>query len=202
MALAKPRHYCRNSHCRSKLKGSVDNPHKAFCTPFCYNQFFSWKCRVCEKPILKGRRRKQPDHCHAIDCRKAFRTYPEAFGYPSAPNSQNANYGERSAHFTGVKKAGLGLKQVIQAEVIDCRKWQEEVSADGVVSYVSSLTRLARVRLYFEDEAPAIGSGWRIVSADIGDKRVRLTDHFGRTAEVKLETYHSLRAQPFAETVQ
>jgi hypothetical protein len=103
---AELRHRCRNQNCRTKLKSPVDNHHKAFCTPFCYTQFYSWKCKVCEKPILKGKRRKQPDHCHARDCRKAFRTYPEAFGYPYSPT---VNYDFRSAHFAGVK---IGLRDL------------------------------------------------------------------------------------------
>jgi hypothetical protein len=98
---------------------------------------------------------------------------------------------------------------VIQTEIIAAHDWRDEVSVDGVKSYVTRLRSNAptgpsgpRVRIYFEDEAPAIGSGWRIVTAEIDDKRVRLADHFGRTAEVKLATYHALRAQPFAGEVQ
>src|SRR5262245_22977201 len=99
------RHFCRNKNCRSKLAVPTDNHHKAFCTKYCFEQFYSWRCKVCEKPILKGKRRKLPDHCHDHRCRKDFRRYPEAFGYPC---SRTVNYGSRSAHFTGVKSALAG----------------------------------------------------------------------------------------------
>ena len=103
---------CRNQRCRCKLPIPTENDHKAFCTPYCYNQFYQWRCKVCEKPILKGRRRKQPDHCHSVGCRKNFRTYPEAFGYPY---SQTVKQDQRSAHFTeaflasGPYRAGIGM---------------------------------------------------------------------------------------------
>jgi hypothetical protein len=58
---------CRNQRCRTKLPLPTDNEHKAFCSPYCFNQFYHWKCRVCEKPILRGRRRKMPEHCHGRD---------------------------------------------------------------------------------------------------------------------------------------
>jgi hypothetical protein len=150
------RHYCRNLKCRTKLKAPVDNHHRAFCTPYCYNQFYSWKCKVCEKPILKGNRRKSPDHCHSADCRKDFRRYREAFSYPqkaqTTHGSQTVDYASRSAHFTGVKSAlrtpvwgwyrgGIvGPKRVVQAAVIDAREWHEVISPDDVKTYVSRIT--------------------------------------------------------------
>ena len=100
---------CRNINCKSKLPVPTDNHHKAFCTPYCYNQFYSWKCKVCEEPILKGKHRKQPDHCHRRDCRLDFKRFPETFLYPKRAEtgglSQTCDYGSRSAHFTGVKSA-------------------------------------------------------------------------------------------------
>ena len=98
---------CRNQRCRSKLPIPTDNDHKAFCSPYCFDQFYNWKCKVCENPILKGRRRKQPDHCHARDCRLEFRRYPDAYSYPT---SRERNYGSGSAHFTGVKNAQEGTR--------------------------------------------------------------------------------------------
>ena len=93
---------CRNQRCRSKLPIPTDNDHKAFCSRYCYEQFYHWRCKVCENPILKSRRRKQPNHCHDHRCRRDFRRYPEAFGYHP---SQTINYGSRSAHFPGLKSA-------------------------------------------------------------------------------------------------
>jgi hypothetical protein len=93
---------CRNQRCRSKLPIPTDNQHKAFCTPFCYGQFYRWKCKVCENPIQKGRRRKVPDHCHDRRCRRHFRRYSETYRYPTSPV---VNLGSRSADFTGLKSA-------------------------------------------------------------------------------------------------
>ena len=88
---------CRNQRCRCKLPIPTENDHKAFCSPYCYDQFYQWRCKVCEEPILKGRRRKSPDHCHAERCRKDFRRYQETFSYPHSPT---CNYDPKSAHFT------------------------------------------------------------------------------------------------------
>lgn len=96
---------CRNQRCRCKLASPTGNDHKAFCSRYCFEQFYFWRCRVCEKPIKKGRRRKQPDHCHDHRCRKAFRRYPDAFSYTP---TRDCNYGSESAHFTGVKSAVSG----------------------------------------------------------------------------------------------
>jgi hypothetical protein len=104
---------CRNQRCRTKLEAPTDNHHKAFCTPYCFDQFYHWKCKVCEKPIQRGRRGKQPDHCHDHRCRRDFRRFPESFTYPNSVTRNAAeghggltvNYGSRSAHFTGLKSA-------------------------------------------------------------------------------------------------
>ena len=89
---------CRNQRCRSKLTVPTDNDHYAFCSKYCFEQFYRWRCKVCENPILKGKRRKPPDHCRDPRCRRDFRRYPEAFGYPYG---QTVNQDQRSAHFTG-----------------------------------------------------------------------------------------------------
>ena len=100
------RFLCRNQRCRSKLPIPTENDHKAFCSQYCYEQFYQWRCKVCEEPILKGRRRKSPDHCHAERCRKDFRRYPEAFSYPY---SQTVKQDQKSAHFT---EAFFGIRRV------------------------------------------------------------------------------------------
>jgi hypothetical protein len=43
--------------------------------------------------------------------------------------------------------------------------------------------------VYFEDECPRLGCGWRMVLAKIGWKWVRLTDALGRTAKIKRGTW-------------
>jgi hypothetical protein len=95
---------CRNLRCQLGLPIPTENDHKAFCTPYCYDQFYKWRCKVCEDPILKGKRRKSPDHCHKKRCRKDFRRYQEAFSYPRP----TCNYDPKSAHFTG---AFLGIRR-------------------------------------------------------------------------------------------
>ena len=71
----------RKQRCRSELPIPTDNHHHAFCSKYCFEQFYKWRCKVCEDPILKGKRRKSPDYCHDRRCRKGFRRYPEAFSY-------------------------------------------------------------------------------------------------------------------------
>jgi len=45
------RHYCRNPHCRSKLKAPVEDHHLAFCTPSCHHNFYRLRCRICERRL-------------------------------------------------------------------------------------------------------------------------------------------------------
>src|SRR5262249_2921952 len=99
MTATSQRHYCRNRRCRTKMAVPVDNHCHAFCSKYCFDQFYQWRCKVCEEPILKGRRRKSPEHCRKPRCRVEFRRYIETFSYPS---SRTVNLGSGSAHFTGV----------------------------------------------------------------------------------------------------
>jgi hypothetical protein len=132
---------CRNTRCRSKLPVPTDNDRKAFCTPYCYNQFYNWRCKVCEEPILKGKRRKQPDHCHSAECRSDFRRFPDTFTYPkSTPDSPTVNYGSRSAHFTGLKSAlerSLTGYRIIAGPILSPpervseAEWRERDAADA-----------------------------------------------------------------------
>jgi hypothetical protein len=50
-----------------------------------------------------------------------------------------------------------------------------------------------RVKIFFEDEAPRLGCGWRWVSVQIGRKWVRLQDDMGRTARFTLAQYAELK---------
>ena len=43
------RHYCRNTHCRSKLKAPVENEHHAFCTPGCHARILPEPRVLCVK---------------------------------------------------------------------------------------------------------------------------------------------------------
>ena len=50
-----------------------------------------------------------------------------------------------------------------------------------------------KYRIYFEDEAPRIGSGWRVVMARTGRKWVRI---FGPTGRARLSKADFARLQP------
>jgi hypothetical protein len=64
---------CRNLRCRCKLGAPTDNHHKAFCSQYCYDQFYRWKCVVCEKELPReGRRRTL---CRGHKCRLDYRKF-------------------------------------------------------------------------------------------------------------------------------
>ena len=84
---------CRNLRCRSKLVSATDNHHKAFCSQYCYDQFYRWKCVVCEKELpRKGRRRKL---CRGHKCRLDYRNFRPTFllsdssGLPRGPKCKS-----------------------------------------------------------------------------------------------------------------
>jgi hypothetical protein len=72
MDTSSKRHRCRNLRCRTKLSVPTDNHHKAFCTQYCYDQFFARKCRVCEKPLSEGHRRQL---CAKPECARDWRNF-------------------------------------------------------------------------------------------------------------------------------
>jgi hypothetical protein len=45
--------------------------------------------------------------------------------------------------------------------------------------------RAVRMTVYFEDEAPRLGAGLRIVRARVGWKWAHVTDAFGRKARIR-----------------
>ena len=77
-ALAAPRHYCRQD--RTKLAEPTDNLRRAFCTRFCWEQFYRHRCVVCEKPIRRKNERQKT--CIDHDCKAAIRRYPLAYSWP------------------------------------------------------------------------------------------------------------------------
>ena len=50
-----------------------------------------------------------------------------------------------------------------------------------------------RVKIFFEDEAPRLGCGWRWVYVKVGRKWVRVRDGMGRTARFTLDQYEQLK---------
>jgi len=68
---------CRNLRCRCKLASPTDNHHKAFCSQYCYDQFYRWKCVVCEKELPReGRPRKL---CRGQKCRLDHRNFRSTY---------------------------------------------------------------------------------------------------------------------------
>jgi hypothetical protein len=85
--------YCRNSRCRTKLPVPTDNEHKAFCSPYCYNQFFHWKCAVCEDPIPRGRHSKPRKCCRKPKCRHAYKRFHAVYSAPDWGASKLSSWG-------------------------------------------------------------------------------------------------------------
>src|SRR5262245_57197243 len=102
MSEPKLRFYCRNLKCRTKLSSPTDNEHKAFCTQYCYDQFYKWRCKVCEKDLPKEGRPR--NCCRSKECQADFRKYRHAYTLPPPIGKVDA----RSAHFTGLKSADNG----------------------------------------------------------------------------------------------
>jgi hypothetical protein len=84
---SKPRTYCRNPHCRSKLPNPVDNPRAAFCLRGCYDSFYLKRCIVCER----HKKRPQDRLCGRRLCRNEYRRAPEAFAHPWGRETRRQN---------------------------------------------------------------------------------------------------------------
>jgi hypothetical protein len=58
------------------------------------------------------------------------------------------------------------------------------------------------LRVYFEDEAPAIGSGLRLIAVDrVTPKWVHIRDHVGRIARLGVDTYANLKPEVFGRSI-
>ena len=104
-AATQPRHYCRNTHCRSKLREPVENEHHAFCTPGCHTSFYRSRCLVCEDQMRRKSDRQRFGSGHRT-CQSEYRRFPHVYELPPRSGyqgSQNARRGVGSAHFTGLK---------------------------------------------------------------------------------------------------
>jgi hypothetical protein len=142
---------CRNQRCRSKLAFPTDGDHKAFCSPYCYDQHFKRRCRVCEDPLQRPQ-----NHCQKRTCRSDFRRYRHAYSPPDfartaptptkrKPDAKNPcgtgtffRIKERRAQPTKPSCRGLvAPSRVIDTELGRWRKWEPTVSTDGVVSYAT-----------------------------------------------------------------
>jgi len=104
------RHRCRNPKCRGKLPVPTDNPRRAFCTRFCFDQHYRTRCVVCEKDISKNPltgkaranlgRRKYCGRKHKAEAAR----FPHIFAWGDH-HPVTSPIGSRSAHSTGLKTA-------------------------------------------------------------------------------------------------
>jgi hypothetical protein len=72
------RHYCRNLHCRSKLKAPVENEHRAFCCRGCHSSFYRSHCLVCREPMHRKTEQQRFKSGHAV-CRAEYRRFPHVY---------------------------------------------------------------------------------------------------------------------------
>src|SRR5262249_2517596 len=100
----KPRHYCRNLRCRSKLPEAVENHHHAFCCRGSFGSFYLNRCRVCGRDLRKQGRRSDAGrrYCRPPrDCRAEARKWPAKYEYGLRAGFSPTN--ARNAHSTGLK---------------------------------------------------------------------------------------------------
>jgi hypothetical protein len=105
---------CRNLRCRCKLASPTDNQHKAFCSQYCYDQFYRWKCVVCEKNLPReGRPRKL---CRGRKCRLDYRTFRPAYllsdssGLPREPKCKSDSKSPcKTGTFFRIERARSGV---------------------------------------------------------------------------------------------
>jgi len=134
------RHYCRNPHCRSKLKAPVENLHRAFCCRGCHSSFYRSRCLVCEEQMHRKTELQRFKSGHAV-CRAEYHRFPHVYAW-ELPTPTKCAHDARNAHFTGLEmplRSGLAPirapARVIAAEIFPgpCR---EVVSSDGVACQV------------------------------------------------------------------
>ena len=150
------RQCCRQ--CRSKLPAPTDIPQYAFCTPFCWQQFYRGRCLVCEEPIL--RRAEHQKTCIRRECKNELRRYPHLYRLRKGiQGSQNVVTPLRSADKTGTKSALASNRgrivapaHVLQVELFD-RTWESRISTGGVPIQVG---RLRQRTLVGERETGAV----------------------------------------------
>jgi hypothetical protein len=143
------RRRCRQ--CRGKLPTPTDIPQYAFCTPFCWQQFYRRRCLVCEEPIR--RRAEHQKSCIRRECKNELRRYPHLYQLQKGTQgSRNVVTPLRSADKTGTKNALatnrariVAPAHVLAVEVFE-RAWQPAVSSGGVPIEVARLRPRTLVR--------------------------------------------------------
>lgn len=143
---AQVRHYCRNQHCRSRLKEPVENPHRAFCCKGCFESFYLRRCRVCERDLRQtGKGGQQRFYCRPPHkCASEARKWPERYDWALGHGLRS--HGSESVDKTGIKFGLSGHRPSFHA----LRHWWWGNPVDGDLSlYDEEGFRLAR--LVFED---------------------------------------------------
>ncbi len=97
------RHYCRNTHCRSKLRGPTDNPHRAFCCRGCHAIFHGPRCLVCGEKF----RRKSGSQkvCIRKACKDNLRKFPDAYEWPKTSGTSDLPSNDKSIHLSPILRA-------------------------------------------------------------------------------------------------
>ena len=67
----KPRHYCRNPKCRTKLPAPTGNEREAFCARGCHTSFYRHRCIVCERDMPRNAGNQHT--CYRADCKARWR---------------------------------------------------------------------------------------------------------------------------------
>ena len=112
-AARKVTHYCRNSHCRSRLPHPVENERRAFCARGCHSIFYRSRCLVCEEPMRRKGDHQRFGSGHSR-CKAEYRRYPHVYDWPegakptqTGQGTASVREGGRNADFTGLKTRDL-----------------------------------------------------------------------------------------------
>ena len=108
---------CRNARCGTTLKIPTDNPRDAFCSNGCREQFYRYRCRVCEAAIPQ--KTKPRVVCWRSKCRHEIQRFPARFFGPWAQIPDLGQISSRNPLKPGLKigsKSGRGWRVVAGPE--------------------------------------------------------------------------------------
>ena len=100
-------HYCRNPHCRSKLKAPVSNRREAFCARGCHTSFYLRRCLLCEGPLQRRNRTQRV--CRKARCRSAWRAQA---GFGRYSPSTSVSFASKTPDFIAPKSPNRGWRQI------------------------------------------------------------------------------------------
>ena len=127
---------CRNPRCRGNLPEPVDNPHAAFCTRGCWQQYHRTHCCVCERPIEQPKRGGERRLCKRRVCRLELDKWPAVY-LPFGQSIQKQEIVSRNAD-----KTALPLPRSVRHW-----RWQRVSAGDGDYELLDGQGKMvARVR--------------------------------------------------------